>query len=151
MQIKEVKPMTFFYYSVQTTLRELLSYVRVVAKDLHKEAALHDIKVTGPVYWQYIGFNGNPVKEFTLEIALPVADIRPTYTGKFQFRKTESFKCLSTWHEGSWAELSQTYGALFDYISQHGLTSIGVNREIYFNMDFNQPEANLTEVQIGIA
>lgn len=36
------------------------------------------------------------------------------------------------------------------FISKNSLKPSAVNREIYINMDFLYPEANVTEIQIGI-
>ena len=150
MQVKVVKPLTFFYLSTRTTIKELSSYVGVVARELYKEAANHNILVTGPVYWQYIGFDGGENTAFTLEIALPVEGRKTDYQGKFAFRRTDEFKCLSTLHEGAWQEIPQTYGQLFDYIGRHRLQPTGTNREVYLNFSFQEPQSNVTEIQIGL-
>ncbi len=151
MQVKVVKPLTFFYQSTQTTIKELGDYVDVVARDLYKEAANHDILVTGPIYWQYIGFDGKDDTQFTLEIALPVEGQKPDYQGKFAFKKASEYKCLSALHEGAWQEIPQTYGQLFDYIGRHRLRPSGTNREVYLNFNFQEPASNVTEIQIGLA
>jgi hypothetical protein len=36
------------------------------------------------------------------------------------------------------------------FIQTKGLTPIAVNRELYLNADFIYPEANVTEIQMGI-
>lgn len=37
------------------------------------------------------------------------------------------------------------------FMSQHGLQPLAINRELYINADFANPEANITEIQMGIA
>jgi effector-binding domain-containing protein len=150
MQIKEVKPLTFLYHSIRTTTSGLTPQLGSIAKALYKEAAALDLDVTGPVYWQYVGFDSKPDAEFTLHIALPVAEAREGYSGKFAFQRTEPFKCLATMHEGNWTDIPQTYRKLFGYIASQGLQPAGLDREVYINVNFADPEANVTEVQIGI-
>jgi effector-binding domain-containing protein len=150
MQIKEVKPLTFFYHSVRTTMSGLSPLVGVVARELYREAAALDLAVTGPIYWQYIGLDPKPEAEFTLHIALPVDEERADYTGKFAFQRTEPFRCLTAVHEGDWAELPRTYRQLFGSLAEQNLRPTGLSREVFLNMDFAEPAANVTEVQIGI-
>jgi effector-binding domain-containing protein len=149
MQIKEIKPISFLYFRTETTLGELGTFVGGVAKDLFREAVKHDLSVTGPVQWHYFGFT-DPQKPFTLEIALPVDEVLPEYDGAFHFKRTEPFKCLTLVHEGSWLEMTQSYGKLMQHIAGQKLQPVGVNREVYMNVDFSHPEANVTEIQIGI-
>lgn len=150
MQIKEVKPVNFLFFRTETKVAELGNFLPV-AKELFKEAVRLDLWVTGPVHWHYYGFAGDESQAFTLEIALPVASLPEQYDGKFHCKRTESFRCVSEVHEGSWYELPNTYGKLMQYISSNALAPIGVNRELYINADFSHPEANVTEIQLGVA
>jgi effector-binding domain-containing protein len=123
----------------------------VVAKDLFKEAVVQDLTVTGPVHWHYFGFSGDENKSFTLEIALPIADFPQEYDGRFHFKRTEPFRCVAMTHEGSWYEIPKTYGRLIEFIREQKLTPNSTNRELYVNADFKDPEANVTEIQMGIS
>lgn len=150
MQIKEIKPINFLAFKTNTTLPELHGYVGKVAKALHLEAAKLGLDVTGPVYWTYRNFTPNPEKPFELEIGIPVAEIPRAYDGKFMFHRSDCFKCLATQHEGSWLEIPATYEKLMRYVVHHQLRPVAQNRELYINSDFQHPEANVTEIQIGI-
>ena len=57
---------------------------------------------------------------------------------------------MSHRHEGCWENLGETYGLLIFEIQVKDPEMSGQNREIYLNMDFENPEANITEVQIGL-
>jgi hypothetical protein len=149
MQIKEVKPLTFFYHSVRTTMSGLTAQTGVVAADLYREAAL-GLDVAGPLVWQYVGFDPSPGAEFTLHVALPVAEAKADYAGKFAFQRTGPFRCLSAVHEGSWTELPGTYQKLFGYLAAQDLRPTGLNREVFLTVNFTDLAANVTEVQIGI-
>jgi effector-binding domain-containing protein len=46
--------------------------------------------------------------------------------------------------------MPQSYGKLLQYIADNKLTPQAVNREIYVNVDFQHPDANEVEIQIGI-
>jgi effector-binding domain-containing protein len=99
----------------------------------------------------YYGFAGDETKPFTLEIALPVATLPEQYDGQFHLKRTEPFRCVSVVHEGDWFEIPNAYGKIMAFVSSNGLVPIGVNRELYINADFSHPEANVTEIQMGIA
>ncbi len=147
--LKQVKPINFLFFRTETTVGELEKFLPV-ADELFKEAFENTLRITGPVHWHYFGFTGDDSKPFTLEIALPVADVIREYDGKFHFKRTEPFKCVSLIHEGSWLEIPKSYDRLIHFLSKRKLTPVGVNREIYINADFSNTEANVTEIQMGI-
>ncbi len=147
--LKLVKPINFLLFRTETTVGELGNFLPV-ANDLFKEAFENKLRITGPVHWHYFGFEGDESKPFTLEIALPVAEVIREYDGKFHFKRTEPFSCASIIHEGNWLEIPSSYGRLMQFISNRNLKPVGMNREIYINADFTNPEANITEVQLGI-
>jgi effector-binding domain-containing protein len=151
MQIKEIKPINFLFFRTRTKVSELGRYVGIVARELYRDASLNDLEVTGPVYWNYIGFEGDESREFTLEIALPVAEIPSHYEGKFRVKREETFYCVSFTHDGSWFDIPSSYEKLMEFIGEHKLHPVALNRELYINMDFNNPSANITEIQIGIS
>jgi effector-binding domain-containing protein len=149
MDIKEIKPINFLFFRTQTTVNEL-DKLLPVAKDLFREAVSLDLWISGPVHWHYFGFTGDLSKPFTLEIALPVDRVIQDYDGPFHFKRTASFKCVSLIHEGGWLELPNAYAKLMAFITEKGLNPVAANRELYLNADFQYPEANITEVQIGV-
>lgn len=146
---KEVKPINFLCFRTETTISQLVEFLPV-AKDLQKEAVNHDLRMVGPVHWHYVGFTGDASKPFVLEIAIPVDQIPVEYDGSFHFKRTETFRCVSLVHEGPWSSLPDTYGVLMQFVAANKMIPLGANREIYLNADFQFPEANVTEVQIGI-
>src|SRR5262245_39301022 len=74
MEIKEVKPISFLFYRTETNVRELGNFLHI-GQELFREAVANHLPVTGPVHWHYFGFTGDDSKPFTLEIALPIADV----------------------------------------------------------------------------
>jgi effector-binding domain-containing protein len=147
--VKEVKPINFLYFRTETYIHQLEKFISV-AKDLFREAVKNDLHVTGPVHWHYFGFTGDVSKPFNLEIALPVSHVIPDYDGAFHFKRTEPFKCVSLTHEGGWLDLPKSYDKAMEFIQEHNLQPIAANRELYLNADFANPEANVTEIQIGV-
>jgi len=149
MIIKVVKPIRFLYYRTETKVNELNQFLPV-GQALIKEAVENDLAVTGPVHWHYHGFTGDVEQPFTLEVCLPVSEVLADYDGEFHFKVTESYKCVSVIHEGNWLEIPGSYGKLMSFIQSNQLMPIGSNRELYINVDFKLPEANVTEIQMGI-
>jgi effector-binding domain-containing protein len=151
MQIKEVKPINFLHFRTKTRISELGRFVGIIARELYRDATYNDLEVTGPVYWNYFGFDGDESGSFVLEIALPVAEIHSAYNGKFRLKREGSFHCVSTIHEGSWFDLPRSYSMITEFLTAKGLEPCACNREIYLNIDFMNPNANVTEIQIGIS
>jgi effector-binding domain-containing protein len=149
MQVKAVKPINFLFFRTETTVNQLVQFIPV-GQELFSEAVRHNLAITGPIHWHYIGFEGDPGKVFTLEISLPIGDIANEYDGKFHFKRTEVFKCVTTTHEGNWLDIPQSYERLMKFIGENNLKPLALNREIYVNTDFKNPDANVTEIQIGI-
>ncbi|MCW5911839.1 MAG: hypothetical protein KIT62_12230 [Cyclobacteriaceae bacterium] len=146
--IKTVKPINFLFFRTETTV-DKLNTLFWVAPELFREAVLHRLMITGPVHWHYFGFT-DPSKPFTLEISLPVSEVIPDYDGRFHFKRTDEFKCMSVIHEGNWLEMSGSYQKVMQLVGEQKLQPLGINRELYVNVDFNFPEANTTEIQLGI-
>ncbi len=147
--VKEILPVNFLFYRAEVKINDLANQVPM-AKELFKESVRLDLHPSGPIHWHYFGFTGDESKPFTLEICLPVASVPSDYNGKFHFKRTENFKAVSLLHEGSWLDIPMSYGKLMQFIQQHSLQPVGVNRELYINADFVNPEANVTEIQMGI-
>ncbi len=147
--LKQVKPINFLFFRTEATVAELGRFLPM-ANNLFKEAFEKNLRITGPVHWHYFGFLGDETKPFTLEIALPVAEVLGGYDGKFHFKRTEPFSCVSIIHEGDWLKIPISYGKLMQYVSKRNLKPVGVNREIYINADFANAEANVTEIQLGL-
>lgn len=146
--VKSVQPINFLFFRTETSLHELSKFFDV-APALFAEALKHNLQVTGPIHWHYFGFT-DVSKPFTLEIALPVSETIPGYDGPFHFKRTEVFKCVSVMHDGNWLELGQSYQKLTGHAAALKLMPTGNNREVYVNVDFVNPEANVTEVQLGV-
>lgn len=147
--IKDVKPINFLYFRTEAYAHQLLNFVPV-ARDLVREAVNYDLHVTGPIHWHYFGFTGDRSTPFTLEISLPVSDVIPGYDGNFHFKRTENFRCATLTHEGGWDSLPRCYEKLMHFIAGKNLEPTEVNREIYVNTDFRDPDANITVIQVGV-
>lgn len=149
MNTKVSNPFHVLYFTDQVALPDLQKYVRTMAQELYREAVTHNLEITGPVYWMYYGMDGNPDTVFTLEIAIPVTH-NSGYSGKFQIKRLDAFKHISCLHEGDWDRLPETYGKIFQEIGAKQFVPSGICREAYLHMDFDAPENNFTEIQVGI-
>lgn len=147
MTIRTNPPLTLLYSSHQTTIQQLEQFVGTVMKELYSEAAANTI-VSGPVYWLYHGMDGKPDTVFTLDIALP---IQGRYkSSRFAIKELPAFKSLTYTHEGPWNQLPLTYAEMMQHIEANKLPLRDECREMYVNIDFQNPENNITEVQVGI-
>lgn len=151
MQTKTIPPIHVLYFETETSLSKLMDYVRIVAHRLYREAIHKEMEITGPIYWIYNGADGNPDTQFNLTIALPVsANESPLTESEFKLKYLEPFNCISGHLYGSWEGLGKMYGELIAELGAKNLVMSGENRELYLNMDFQNPENNITQVQIGI-
>ncbi|MCF2499826.1 GyrI-like domain-containing protein [Dyadobacter chenhuakuii] len=151
MQTKTIPPIHVLYFETETSLNELMGYVRLVAHRLYREAIRKEMEITGPIYWIYNGADGNPETRFNLTIALPVSVYdAPLTDSEFSLKYLETFNCLAGHLYGSWEGLGKIYNELISDVLAKNLIMSGENREMYLNMDFQNPENNITEVQIGI-
>lgn len=148
MQVRELKPINFLFFQTTTTVQELSNYLSV-AEELYQEAARLHLRITGPVHWHYEGFTDH-LSPFKLSIAIPIAEVPQSYDGPFHIKRTDVFKCVTTTHNGSWLDIPSAYARLLEYVSMNQLVPKGTNRELYINVDFINPEANYTEIQLGI-
>ena len=147
MTIKTHPRLTILYSTHRTTIQELGPLVGTVMKDLYIEASKNTV-VSGPVYWIYHGADGRPDTVFTLEIALPIQGFFPS--SRFQVKELSPFKTVSHVHEGAWQQLHATYAQMMQHIEANKIPLRDECRELYLNIDFEKPENNITEVQIGI-
>jgi len=149
MQITENLPINFLYHRAETTLDGLEKFLPH-GQQLLSEAVKYHFPVTGSVHWHYYGFDGSQKTSFTLEVCVPIGAIPEDYDGPFHLKRTENFPCVVETHVGPWLRIPDTYEKIFKFIDQHNLRPTGNNREIYVNVDFKNPQANLTIIQIGI-
>ena len=145
MKIKTHPPVTVLYSSHRTTLKEL-KQLQPVVKDLYTEAA-NNALISGPLYWIYHGADGKPDTEFTLEIAIP---IQGQYSSsKFLTKQLTPFKAVTCLYEGSYDQIYAGYSEILQYIDAHKIPINEESRELYLNVDFQQPENCVTEIQVG--
>lgn len=145
MQVRMHPAVTVLYSTHQTTLKDLHALTNV-AKELYTEAVNHSF-VSGPVYWIYHGADGNPDTVFTLDIAVPIQGF--FNSKKFSIKELAPFKAVVHRHEGSWELLGSSYGQIMHFVESNRIPIRDEFREIYLNVDFERPENNITEVQVG--
>ena len=147
MTIKTHPPLIVLYSTHRSTIQQLGSLVGTVMKDLYIDASSNTL-ITGPVYWIYHGADGRPDTVFTLEIALPIQGVFES--SRFKVKELPAFKTVSHVHEGVWQQLHATYSQIMQHIEANRMPLKDECRELYINIDFQRPENNITEVQVGI-
>jgi len=148
MKIKEIAPANFLLFRTEATVNELEKFIPI-GQQLFAEAVKNKMLISGPVHWHYENFT-DVTKPFTLEIALPVGSIPDEYDGVFHVKRTEPYKCVSVIHEGDWYQIPATYGKLMEFIAGQQLQPNARSREIYIHVDPTHPQANVTEIQLGV-
>lgn len=149
MEIKTTPPVKVIFFTTRTSLEELESFIVKVAESLYAEVTKQGLIPTGPQYWTYHGMDGKPDTVFTLEICVPV-NAAPKTESVFQYKELPAFKCVSLLHNGSWDNLGKVYSSAMANIFAKQKQPSGFSREMYINIDLENPANNITEVQIGI-
>lgn len=148
MQTTVKPPMTVLSHKVKTNLKEIEKHLGI-PEALYREAVETGMSVTGCNYWIYSDCTGDMNSDFTLEMILPVQANGKT-SKKFELKKLPAMKCVTYTHHGSWDEFKNIYPRLMQEIMSKGMKPGKVNREMYINCDFEQPENCITEIQIEI-
>ncbi|MFN7704290.1 MAG: hypothetical protein ACK5OS_06685 [Chryseotalea sp.] len=149
MKIKTVHPINFLHHQAETTIQQLSSFFPVSAK-LMKEAARYGLTLAGPMHWHYKNFMGDETQPFILEMSLPVVALPEKYEGEFMLKRTEPFRCVSAVHEGKWTDIPNRYASIMQFMEANSLQPSIENRELYIQVDFENQDANVTEIQMGI-
>jgi effector-binding domain-containing protein len=148
MEIREIKPINFLFHRAVLKMSDLQKMIPV-SQALYVEAVRLKLTITGPIHWHYFGITTRE-SPFTLEVSLPVGEVLKDYDGVYHFKRTENFKAVTHLHEGNFDDFEKTYEKVFGYIAQNKLVTNGICREVYINVDFANPAANIAEIQIGI-
>jgi effector-binding domain-containing protein len=148
MYVKTHPPVTILYSRHQTTIPQLSQFVGNVVKELYAEAVQHNVLISGAPIWIYHGADGKPDTVFTLDIAIPIQG--HLESSRFAIKQLQPFKAVTHTHEGAWSSLTNTYQEIMQHIDANKIPMNEECREVYLNIDFQQPEYNVTQVQMGV-
>lgn len=146
MEIKEVKQTKVFGKQIKTNLKTINEHVKVLPEKILNEVNQKGFDIRGPQIWIYNGADGNPETEFDLLVGFPVAQDKMDTS----IIALDNFKCATIIHNGCWSGFQDTYCKIIGEVMQNGLAMTGESREVYRQVDFENPENNITEIQIGI-
>lgn len=146
MHIKTYPPLTVLCSTHQTTIQKLHQFGEVMA-ELYAEAGRKSF-INGPLHWIYHNMDGNPDSLFTLEIAVPIR--KAFKSSKFEIKELDFFKAITFPHEGPWEQLPGSHVQIMERLAEHHIPVTNECREVFLNINFMQPEKNITEIQIGV-
>jgi hypothetical protein len=152
--------MNVLFSTRKATLGDLPNFAGTLVRELYQYVTDLDLLVCGPQYWFYRALDGKPEPaggglpilgdtKFTLEICLPVHGKIPTAVLPY-FKRIPAFRCLSSRYEGPWEGLAEHYQRMVEHISANQLKTSGIFAESFLHLDFDRPENQITEVQIGL-
>jgi effector-binding domain-containing protein len=147
MEIKNIEKQKVYCKEFKTTLKEIQKFVAQVPAELAAEIQNQGMEIIGNQIWRYLGGDGNPETEFTLQIAFPIKENGETYE---QIREYNDFKCFTGMHYGAWSNFGKSYEKIMGELMVAGHKMTGEIREIYHVVDFEDQEKNITEIQVGI-
>lgn len=88
-----------------------------------------DVKATGAAYARYLKHDEKS-GVFELEVGVPVASAARGY-GDIYPSELPGGRIVELWHEGPYATLGQSFGALFEWLEAEGLVPNGAAWEAY--------------------
>ena len=147
MEFKKVEAQTVFCETMPTTLSKIAQYVGTTPARIMTEATEAGFGRCGPQIWLYEGTTDNPDDEFQLTIAIPVEG-GPQDHPKLQ--KLDSFYCAETDVKGNWVQFASIYSEFIGILMGQKKELTNVCREVYHEVDFDNPDNNRTAIQIGI-
>lgn len=147
MEIKNINKQKVYCKEFKTTLKEIQQFVASVPAEIASEIQKEGLEITGNQIWRYLGGDGNPDTEFTLEIAFPIKENGKEHK---QLKEYDEFKCFTGMHYGAWSNFGKSYEKIMGELMVAGHQMNGEIREIYHVVDFEDEEKNSTEIQVGI-
>lgn len=147
MHIRTYPPLTVLSSIHQTTIAQVHEFGPVMA-ELYAEAGRKSF-INGPLHWIYYGMDGNPDTVFTLEIAVPVR--KAFQSSGFRVKELDFFKAITFPHEGPWEQLPGSHAQIMERLAEHDIPVTNECREVFLNINFEEPEKNVTEIQIGVS
>ena len=81
-----------------------------------------------------------------VDVCFPVS--QPVETGNVRSWVLEGGEAMSLLHRGPYESLGEGYGKLYNYLGEHGLISQLSGREVYLEYNADNPEENVTELQV---
>ncbi|MBN1951044.1 MAG: GyrI-like domain-containing protein [Bacteroidales bacterium] len=148
MEIKNL-PNTYAYYrKIETNMQELAKFVGSVPSQLLEDASRKGYKIAGPQFWNYTGMDNNPDTIFQLEIAIPIVVAEDKVAE--HVASIPGFQCASLMVKGPWSNLAESYEQLIAEMAQQGMQPGLQCREVYHEVDFTNPENNVTEILMSI-
>jgi predicted transcriptional regulator YdeE len=149
LETKVVSPKTYLYHEGRTTLKQLMAYANPVVYDFYEQLKNSDLEPEGPLEFIYLGASDDMEKEFTLLVAMPVKEEKPVGNG-YQFKKTDSFKCVSHVYKGDINEIGHAYNSIYQQLAEKKVEPVDEIREVYQHWVNPGSEENITEIQVGI-
>lgn len=152
MENKTAPAMTVLSCQIRTNMKNMLTDVGDLNKEIYKTAIEAGFQPTGPQYWVYKWESVDPESDFDLRITLPVATFgKALNNGVFNLVYEDAFKCISKTHTGAYDTLKESYSQIMEYIEAKKIVPGNVCREVYMNCDFEQQDNCITEIQFGIS
>jgi effector-binding domain-containing protein len=146
MHIKTYPSLTVLCSTHETTIQQLHQFGPVMA-ELYAEAGRKGF-INGPLHRIYHGMDGRPDTLFKLEIAIPVR--KAFNSSKFKIKELDFFKAITFPHEGPWEQLPGSHAQIMERLAEHYVPVTNECREVFLNINFLEPEKNITEIQIGV-
>ena len=147
---KKVVPATLFLATTERTTIPQIPHVNgAMLERLHQTVHETGAHIVGDVTFYYHDMT-DMVSEFTLGVALPIAELVET-AGTVFVREALEFPCMAAEYTGGMPGIGEAWMSLLAEVQSAGLEPAGECREIYkIWVDFDSPD-NITELQMGIA
>lgn len=148
MNTKQTTTQLAYCKEFETTLNEIGQYVGDVPMQMMETVKEAGGTMAGPQVWQYVGADGNMDTKFQLTIAVPLTEQIDAL--KESIKELESMECCTIMHRGAWSELKGSYQKVIEEIMAAGKQPGSICREVYHQVDFEEPANNITEIQMSV-
>jgi len=150
MEKKFIPAKKYFAIRTVTTLNEIQKVAMKETDHLKDQIKKMDLEVVGPMEFIYFDCTEDKNKEFTLEIALPIKEVKGEIPSGYSLVLHEPFNCIVHEHKGDVSDLFSVYDKIFSEMWNNSLRPTNQVREVYKKYFDPFSEDNITEIQVGL-
>ncbi len=149
MMIVTIQPINFIYFVAEPICDDSSAILRM-ADQLYREAYDWRMPACGAIQCHY---QKDPLNVHSprFNIALPVQSFAGNYDGVCHFKRTDLYRCVLTVHHGPLTLLAEARRKLTESALCDGLCLSHNDRDVQVVFDVQDPSANITMVQVGVA
>lgn len=148
-QVLTLKPMSYMYVTLETSLQDMAEPIRKTLPELMKTAQDAHLHPGMPTIFIFHGADGEAATKFKLDIGFQV----PAGTkavGEWKVADLPEHRCVSVLYSGPIAQITKAYEKLVPAATDGNRQPTGESRQMYLFWDGDNSPNNVVQVTLGI-